>query len=190
MPSDGLDDYEPSDPAEAHNERIIVTCGLYFSLWARLIEVGIRATFCTLSLVCACLYENLGNQIDEVITEEELKDRVCLNEELADQTEEFKINKELNTSKVALGQWKNDYENIHSLVENLSSLFGLVLLFLLGNDFFLSMFRFEEMLQRPNKVEQACAFFHQLFRVLVLLSASNRVQNKVTILLFDIFKNI
>lgn len=166
-------------------EIVIATCGFYLALWARLIEIGVRTTFCTFALLCTLSYEELKNQMKEMVeNENEVNNsKESLNEELEDHMEEIQINEEIMKKRQELENWKNDYETIRRLVENVNYSFGLVLLLFICHDFAISIFKFHNILTCLDKAERVCAFSHQLFRLFILLSSSNQVDKKVRMLL-------
>lgn len=171
----------PSPLIYVDHKSIMATCGFYLALWARLIEIGVRTTFCIFARMSACIYEELGEQMEEMVENEE-KNVEWLFKQLNDHQiiENFERNEELlMENREKLEKWKYDYENVFRLVENVNSAFGLVLLLFISHDLAISIYKFEELLQCPDKVERACAFAHQFFRFLALLSASYRTQEKV-----------
>lgn len=162
-------------------EDIVVNCGFCLALWARLIEIGVRTTFCTFAMVCAHLYEELGEQMEELVANEK---RTHDEELIGDQVGELDSRHEDTIEKSRedhdeLQKWKDNYETVNSLIESLSFSFGLVLLLFICQDFGISIFKFSKILRYQDKCERVCAFAHQLFRIFTLLAASNHVHLKV-----------
>lgn len=164
-------------------------CGFYLALWARLIEIGVRTTSCTFAVICTQLCEELGEQMEDILMKnDKLKKRDCLNEEMEDkQIAESDIkNEEIITNPKELENWKNNYEIIYTFIENVSSSFGFLLFMFIFHDFAIAIFKFSDVLVSDDKVSRVSAFSHQLFRVFILLAASNQVNIKVR-RLFSLF---
>lgn len=162
-------------------EIVMASCGFYLALWSRLNEIGVRTAFCTLALMCARLYEELGEQMRDMIEKDEVINRECLHEEVGDGFGMFKEKEGMKNNGEELEKWKEDYEKVRCLIEYVSSSFGFVLLVFSCHDFALAIFKFADVLKCDEKIERACAFIHQLLRVLTFFAASNQVHLKAII---------
>lgn len=162
--------------------RIMATCGFHLALCERLIEIGVRTTFCTFALICACLYEEIGEQMEEIIITEELKARKNESRKHFEncQMELFERKEELLENSENLECWKKDYEIVNTLVENVSAFFGLFLLVFICHDLAIAIYRFEHILRCADKIERFFAFAHHFFRFVVFVSASYHAQLKVS----------
>lgn len=164
----------------------MVTCGFYLALWARLIDIGIRTTFCTFALMCTRFCEELSERMEEIVERQEVTNRDYRNEKLGDEIGEFARYEKIAKNREELQKWKEDYESINNLIESLSFSFGLVLFLFACHDFAIGILKFADILECDDKVESAFLFVHHLCRVLILLIASNQVNLKVKICFFSI----
>lgn len=96
----------------AHS-RTMATFRFYLALWARLIEIVVRTTFYTFSVICACLYEEIGEQMEEMVENEELRSHEIAFEEFeGGEMERFEMQEELIANPKNIEKWKDDYENV------------------------------------------------------------------------------
>lgn len=163
----------------------MTSMGFYLALWARLIEIGIRITFCTLALMCTSLCKELSEQIDHMIENKQLNKDDFLYDDFKNKIGEFVIGNDNTTTKSReeLQNRKDDYEKILNLIEIVNSSFGLVLFLFICHDFGLAIFKFYDAFRYEEKVERVCAFAHQFFRIMILLAVSNHVKQKERIYL-------
>lgn len=164
----------------------MMTCGFYLALWARLMEIGVRATFFLFALLCTRLCEEFDEQIEEILENDEMKIQECFDEGFVLKVGEFDSNAEM-TKNLELQKWKEHFEKIPSLIENFSYSFGIVALLLSCNDFVIGIFKFTDVIICDEKVERVCSFTHHFFRIFTLLATSNQVRLKVNILSFLFF---